>query len=112
MFEGKRLTAARPDLRDADEAGAAALRQIGWSDIVARLEAARDLRQFIGSSDEGEKASFDATSARWIAEHLPGTFGEPGVDNDIPVNPVASANCKWAVGKSVPAQRMPDVPRN
>ena len=38
-----------------------------WSDLVARLGAARDLRRELGVSDIGGDASFDASSAQHIA---------------------------------------------
>jgi hypothetical protein len=68
MFEGK-----LPDVGGAkpfDRAGAAqdSLRAVSWSDLVARLEAARELRAELGSGETGGGASFDPDSARHIAE--------------------------------------------
>src|SRR5688572_20696903 len=65
MFEGKlpRVDEAIP-FEDPSESDV--LRTLSWSDLVARLSAARALRASLaGRSD----ASFDAGSARCIAAH-------------------------------------------
>lgn len=58
MFEGK------PPSQDAS----ASLRPVSWAELSARLAAARDFRKAFAEDDEGE-GSFDAASARWIADH-------------------------------------------
>jgi hypothetical protein len=71
MFEGKLPLA--PVAHDSAEDGASAgsLRELTWSDLRSRLEAARDLRQSLyqpmGESSDDHLASFDAHSARRIA---------------------------------------------
>lgn len=67
MFEGK--LSHQPESRDSatgdlpDEA----LRDLQWSDLVARLTAARELRAELAASDSSILASFDADSARHLA---------------------------------------------
>src|SRR5687768_6888186 len=88
MFEGKlpRPEAAAPTGLQ-HEGGA--LRPLAWQDLTARLAATRDLRAAL-SEGHGD-ASFDPTSARWIAAHREG---------EEPVNPVGLANRKpaWPTG--------------
>jgi hypothetical protein len=57
MFEDK------PPSQDA-----ASLQAVSWADLSARLSAARDLRKALEEDENGE-GSFDAASARWIADH-------------------------------------------
>ena len=67
MFEGKLPSArAAPELAE-DPAEAGALRELTWSDLRARLEAARDLHDSLRAGAEDHFASFDAHSARRIA---------------------------------------------
>jgi hypothetical protein len=68
MFEGK------PPKRDAG----ASLQAVTWADLSARLAAARDLRNALAEEENGE-GSFDAASARWIADHAD---GKPDVNPD------------------------------
>lgn len=67
MFEGK-LPSARvaPDPADPS-AGDVALRELTWSDLRARLDAARDLHDSLHAGTRDQLASFDAQSARRIA---------------------------------------------
>ncbi len=69
MFEGKYIQAS--DSRDSAEAGATekTLCELHWSDLVARLTAARELRAELVVSNEKTLASFDAESARHLASH-------------------------------------------
>ena len=68
MFEGKlpSLPAARG--ASASPAEGDSLREVSWSDLRARLEAARDLRSSLSSAGREALASFDAPFARRIAE--------------------------------------------
>ncbi len=71
MFEGK------PPKPDA----AASLQAVSWADLSARLAAARDLRAAF--ADEHGEGSFDAASARWIADHATqDAEGKPDVNPD------------------------------
>ncbi len=67
MFEGKPPKA--PLAPDFGPAGgdAGMLREMTWSDLRARLDAARDLREALHQVEEEHLASFDASSARHIA---------------------------------------------
>jgi hypothetical protein len=72
MFEGKPL---KPD-------AAASLQAVTWADLSARLAAARDLRKALAEDENGE-GSFDAASARWIADHATqDAEGKPDVNPD------------------------------
>ena len=68
MFEGKppRIAEALPLEEPQD---GESLRPLNWSDLVARLTAARDLRASFSGRAAGSDASFDASSARCIAAH-------------------------------------------
>lgn len=94
MFEGK------PPAQDS----AATLQPVTWADLSARLSAARDFRKALGEDDHGE-GSFDAASARWIADHVPDHAGE-----EPDVNPVGLGNLKAAAGMAE-AERVLPMPR-
>jgi hypothetical protein len=66
MFEGKVQSAetAQP----FDNGGGAHLRPVSWRDLVARLDAVRELRVELGTGEAPGIASFDPDSARHIAE--------------------------------------------
>ena len=89
MFEGKLPTPVEAlplgELQDGE-----VLRSLSWSDLVARLSAARDLR----ASLEGSEASFDAGSARRIAAHHNGKSS---------INPDDLGNGKGPEGIANPA---------
>ena len=89
MFEGKLPTPVEAlplgELQDGE-----VLRPLSWSDLVARLSAARDLR----ASLEGSEASFDAGSARRIAAHHNGKSS---------INPDDLGNGKGPEGIANPA---------
>lgn len=89
MFEGK---PPRPEDGAVLHLAASrdALRPVAWSDLAARLAAARDLRVSLAPGEGDGQASFDAMSARWIAAHPPGEEG---------VNPEDSANRKGTGGR-------------
>ena len=65
MFEGKPPSSAEALPLEEPQEGES-LRPLSWSDLVARLTAARALRESI---EGGAAASFDASSARCIAAH-------------------------------------------
>lgn len=68
----------KPPFQDS----AASLQTMSWSDLSARLFRARDLRRVVGE-DENAEGSFDAASARWIADHSPEhTASKPDVNPD------------------------------
>ena len=93
MFEGKppRPADARAfdEKRDID-----ALRPLNWSDLVARLSAARGLRPLGEGEDYAGDASFDAGSARRIAALHNGKYD---------VNPDVSGNGKGTAGTDLQA---------
>ena len=99
MFEGK------PPSQDA----AASLQAVSWADLSARLSAARDLRNALGEDEHGE-GSFDAASARWIADHAPDHVGADHLAEKPDVNPDRLANLKPASGMAI-AERVPPMPR-
>lgn len=82
MFEGKLPV---PSGLSGDERGESVREElcpIEWSELVARLAAARDLRRELAASSDAAMASFDAHCARQIAashEFTPGN-GKHGVN--------------------------------
>jgi hypothetical protein len=66
MFEAKPFDAGAFTPFESDDAGHR-LRPVNWSDLVARLDAARDLRASLLSHDGEGEASFDPGSAQHIA---------------------------------------------
>lgn len=68
MFEGKPPSPleAQPFAEAPDSQP---LRPLSWSDLVARLAVARDLRASLGGDPPTADGSFDASSARRIAAH-------------------------------------------
>jgi hypothetical protein len=61
MYEGK----------PPQSEGEVSLQAVSWADLSSRLSAARDLRKALanGGNSGGGEGSFDAVSARWIADH-------------------------------------------
>jgi hypothetical protein len=72
MFEGK---LPQPGLSQASASVREGLRAVTWSDLVARLDAARDLRNSLRAHDGDGEASFDRGSARHIAAISDGKRG-------------------------------------
>ena len=93
MFEGK---LPRPAEAHALENGpdGDVLRELSWSDLVARLAASRDLRASFAGVATPADASFDADSARRIAAHH---NGKPAVNLE------ASSYRKGPRGTAAPA---------
>ena len=90
MLEGKPPSSADALPLEEPQEGES-LRPLSWSDLVARLTAARALRESI----EGQAAaSFDASSARCIAAHHNGKHI---------VNPDVSGSGKGPEGNADPA---------
>ena len=76
---------AAPASEDESQAG---LRRVSWSELNARLAAARELRMAFGEGDPGDDASFDAEMARHVA-HLhepPGHHGKNHINPDHATN--------------------------
>jgi hypothetical protein len=68
MFEGKPPKAADA-LPSEEPQDGESLRPLSWTDLVARLTAARDLRASYHGAGEAAEGSFDASSARRVAAH-------------------------------------------
>ena len=92
MFEGKPPIAPQSRNSGPGENRADELRALSWSDLTARLAAARDLRAELAQPQIDPNASFDADSARRLASltDRPPGHGKQGV------NPLALANGKGA----------------
>jgi hypothetical protein len=103
MFEGKPPHSGpfpSPDFTGAGED----LRPVTWSDLVARLDAVRDLRSAMRASGGEGEASFDPGSARHIAALCD---GKPGVNLDDLVNGKAAGgiSCRHQEGAAGGAPR-------
>lgn len=70
--------------------------ELSWSDLVAKLAAARELRAELSDADDSNLASFDAGSARHLALHQEPMQHE---DYERSVNPDDLGNGKGACGK-------------
>jgi hypothetical protein len=68
MFEGKLSNAGGAQALDRAGSVQESLRAVSWTDLVARLDAARELRAELGTGETGGGASFDPDAARHIAE--------------------------------------------
>ena len=73
MFEGKPPLPGEARMLD-EPLGSECLRPLQWSDLVARLAAARELRASFGGMRELGEASFDAGCARRVAAHHNGKY--------------------------------------
>jgi hypothetical protein len=105
MFEGKLPIVPEGHDSQRDLAGVDSLRPLTWSDLRARLEAARDFRAALQHERGSELASFDAVSARRIAALTNGKHD---------VNPDDLANRKQNCGTSspLPNDAQQSAPRN
>jgi hypothetical protein len=79
MFEGKLPHAATSQPLDRTAAGIDNLRPVRWPDLVAKFDAARELRTELGMGEAAGDASFDPDSARHIAELAE---GKPDINLD------------------------------
>lgn len=68
MFERKLSHADAVVPLDLPEGAPEGLRPVKWSDLVAKFDAIHDLRAELGAGETAGGASFDADSARHIAE--------------------------------------------
>ena len=68
MFEGKPPSSATSRPLDPAAAAIDNLRPVKWPDLVAKFDAARELRSELGLGEAAGEASFDPDSARHIAE--------------------------------------------
>ena len=99
MFEGK-----LPQTSDSRESAALTppqdvLCEMKWSELVARLSAARELRAELAHTDESVLASFDAESARHIASQHESCLRERG---ERDVNPDDLGNGKGHAAEGAP----------
>ncbi|MEN7537454.1 hypothetical protein [Aurantiacibacter flavus] len=98
MFEPKNPFAPENTAHASKEQ--ADLRPVSWSELNARLAAAREFRLAFGEDDRGEAASFDAEVARQVA-HL---HESPEPDGKNRVNPDHSTDGKRTDGNTAPRQ--------
>ena len=91
MFEGKPPHSG-PFSSPASAGAGEDLRAVTWSDLVARLDAVRDLRSAMRSPEGEGEASFDPGSARHIAALCD---GKPGVNLDDLVNGKAAGGISY-----------------
>ena len=94
MFEGKPPSAYEARKTDNGTNPVEPLHTLSWSDLVAKLEAARDLRVALAQGRKAatriDEASFDPHCAHHLAEqqeHFPS-------NNELSVNPLDSGNRK------------------
>lgn len=96
MFEPKNPFAPE-NTAQADDSGAqAGLRPVSWSELNARLAAARELRIAFGEGDAGDAASFDAE----IAKHVAHLHELPEAEGKNRINPDHSTNGKCTAGNT------------
>lgn len=69
MFEGKPPVAPVAKGQESGDSAGEGLCAISWTDLVAKLAAARDLRAELSDCAEIGVASFDALSAQHLALH-------------------------------------------
>ena len=99
MFEPKHPLVPENSARASDSEAQAGLRALSWSELNARLAAARELRlalEALDGGDAGAAASFDAEIARQVA-HL---HELPDSNGKNPVNPDHSTNGKRMDGNT------------
>ena len=104
MFEGKPPSAGgefQPGLASGEQRD---LRLVSWPDLVARLEAARELRTGLGAGEASGDASFDPESARHIAAL---SEAKPDVNFDHLGNGKSAAG----IGRSHDSAAVSDDPR-
>ncbi|MCB1454673.1 MAG: hypothetical protein KDJ43_13605 [Rhizobiaceae bacterium] len=106
MFEGKPPVAHDSRSSATGVMPEDALCELRWSDLVARLAAARELRAELARVDDAALASFDADSARWLAHQHDGYHDEHhheglhGAHDQGGVNPDDLGNGKAECGTS------------
>ncbi len=93
MFEGKppfSTIAPESDAHLPGQYGDEQLLAFSWHDLLAKLNAARDLRAVLAHVPETARASFDAIAA----QHLTARTDRQDISGKQAVNPVVSANSK------------------
>ena len=105
MFEGKPPILPLGGQASSGDSSADELCALSWSDLKAKLAAARDLREVIVEDENGAIASFDADSARRLAA----ISDRPEDDGKRPVNPHGLGNSK-ANGRMDVAPAAPSEP--
>jgi hypothetical protein len=85
MFEGNILNAGLDSVGRDNAHDAEGLRELGWGELVARLDAVRDYRRLMSGSSGQSGGSFDSDSARQLQ-----AFG----DGQRGINPFALTNRK------------------
>ncbi len=107
MFEGKPPFAPEAYDHSAHAKAGDTLRTLSWTDLVTKLEAARDLRAALAGEkpphSQKDEASFDASSAHHLAEQQE-TFP---AKSESPVNPLDSGNRKETGGNNGPSENKP-----
>ncbi len=103
MFEGKSPFSPQPTGSPTAPVDGDSLRELSWSDLRARLAAARDLRASLARSairsPVRDMASFDGQSARHVAALASGKDG---------VNPSDLANGKGNGSMTAASHDVPD----
>lgn len=112
MFEGKppfAREASNPaaDARAVPGAGDQ-LRTLSWSDLVAKLEAARDLREVLSGEEAWPDATYDASFDPHCAHHLAEQQEHFPANSKYPVNPLDSGNRKENCCKEAPSNTEQD----
>jgi hypothetical protein len=104
MYEGKLSHAGPAQTFDRTGAAPDRLRAVSWSDLVAKLEAARELRAELGAGEGGGDGSFDPDSARHIA-----ALGEG--KQDINLDDLADGKAAGSISRSNKNGAVSDDPR-
>ena len=99
MFESRTPFSPHATERTSEAGAQADLRPVSWTEINARLAAARELRIALGQGESGPAASFNAGLARHVA-HL---HDEHEPDGNNRVNRDLSTNGKHADGTHGPS---------
>ena len=107
MFEGKPPFAPEAHDHSANAKAGDTLHTLSWTDLVTKLEAARDLRAALAGEklpcSQQDAASFDASSAHHLAEQQ-----DPfPAKSESPVNPLDSGNRKENGGNKDPSDNKP-----
>lgn len=104
MFEGKPPSSATSRPLDPAAAAIDNLRPVKWPDLVAKFDAARELRSELGLGEAAGEASFDPDSARHIAELAEGK-------RDINFDDLANGKAADAMGRDDRDGATSDDPR-
>jgi hypothetical protein len=91
MFEGKLPLAPGANGSEHGDSVSGELSVPNWSELTAKLAAARDLSRLFADAEQTALASFDAQGARKLAAQ----HGVSGKNGKHGVNPNDLANGKW-----------------